>query len=90
MIANDVQVPQYIGCNTKITRGLGQRLHSATHITYYPLIKVNLAEPDTVLFTMDVLKSSIKKTFHRHTVFNNDQQLFKVTTQMNTDDMVAA
>ena len=52
------------------------------HTTYYPLINVNLAEPDTVLFTMDILKSSTKKTFHRHTIFNNDQQLFKVTTQM--------
>ena len=31
---------------------------------------------------MDILKSSTKKTFHRHAVFNNDQQLFKVTTQM--------
>ena len=43
---------------------------------------MNLAEPDAVLFTMDILKSSTKKTFHHHTVFNNDQQLFKITTQM--------
>ena len=54
LIANDVQVPEYIGYNTKITRELGQQLESVTHTTFYSLINMNLAEPDSMLSTMDI------------------------------------
>ena len=46
LISNDVQVPEYGGYNTKITRETGQQLKPATHTTYYPLINMNPAAPD--------------------------------------------
>ena len=82
LIANDVQVPKYSGYNTKIARESGQQLQPATHTTYYPLVNMNPAEPDTVLSTMHVVKSATEKAGQEYTVFTNDQQLFKITVQM--------
>ena len=61
LIANDVQVPEYSGYNTKIARESGQQLQPATHTTCYPLVNMNPAEPDTVLSTMHVVKSATGK-----------------------------
>ena len=82
LIANDVQVPEYSGYNTKIARESGMQLQTATHTTYYSLVNMNPAEPDTVLSTMHVVKSATEKAGQEYTVFTNDQQLFKITTQM--------
>ena len=82
LIANDIQVPEYSGYNTMITRESGHAIKPATHNTYYPLINMNPAEPDTVLTTMHVVKSATERAGQEYTVFTNDQQLFKVTTQM--------
>ena len=61
LTANGVQVPEYSGNNTKIARESGQQLQPATPTTYYPLVNMNLAEPDTVLSTMHVVKSATGK-----------------------------
>ena len=82
LIANDVQVPEYGGYNTKITRETDQQLKPATHTTHYPLINMNPAEPDTVISTMHLVKSVTEKAGQEYTVFTNDQQLFKIAIQI--------
>ena len=82
LMVNDVLIPEYNGYNTQIARKSGQSLHPATHVTYFPLINMNPAEPNTILTTMHLVKSASESAGQENTVFTNDQQLFKITTQM--------
>ena len=43
---------------------------------------MNTAEPDTILNTMYMIKTATENSSQTYTVFTNDQQLFKITTQM--------
>ena len=82
LISSGVGISEYNGYNTKIAREAGQGLRPATDITYLPPINMNPAEPDTVLTTMHLVKSETEKAGQEYTVFTNDQQLFKIATQV--------
>ena len=82
LMVNDVLIPEYNGYNTQIARESGQSLEPATHVTYFSLINMNPAEPDTILTTMHLVKSASESAGQNYRVFTNDQQLFQITTQM--------
>ena len=43
---------------------------------------MNPAESDTILKTMHMVKTATENSGQTYTDFTNDQQLFKITTQM--------
>lgn len=43
--------PESNSYNTNIAREAGQKLQPITYVTYFPLINMNPAEPDTILKT---------------------------------------
>lgn len=51
LITNDFEEPEYNSYNTNIAREAGQKLQPITYVTYFPLINMNPAEPDTILKT---------------------------------------
>ena len=81
-IVHDPTVPEYHGYNTKIAREAMQGQEPKTHVTYFPLINMNPAEPHTILTTMQLVRSATENAGQTYTVFTNDQQLFKITTQI--------
>ena len=51
LIANDFEEPESNSYNTNIAREAGQKLQPITYVTYFSLINMNPAEPDTILKT---------------------------------------
>ena len=43
---------------------------------------MNLAEPDTILTTMRMVKAATENSIQTYTIFTNNQQLSKITIQM--------
>ena len=43
---------------------------------------LNLAEPDTILTTMHMVKAATENSIQTYTIFTNNQQLSKITIQM--------
>ena len=64
---------EYNGFNTKVASEAGVGLHPATHVTYMP---------NTMLTTMKHVKSYSEQAGQEYKVFTNDQQLFKIATQI--------
>ena len=62
LIANDVEVPEYNGYNTKIVRETGQKLQPKTYVTYFPLINMNPVAPDIILTTMHMVKTTTENS----------------------------
>ena len=62
LIANDAEVPEYNGYNTKIAREADQKFQSRTYVTYFPLINMNPAEPDTILTTMHMVNTATENS----------------------------
>ena len=82
LIGNYSEVLQYNGYNTKIAKESGQTLQSRTYVACFPLINMNPTESDTILSTMHMVKKAPENSGQRYTIFTNDQQLFRITTQM--------
>ena len=43
---------------------------------------MNLAEPDTILTTMHMVKAAAENYIQTYTIFTNNEQLSNITTQM--------
>ena len=81
-LGNGFEIPEYSSFNTQFAREADVRLHPATHVTYMSLINMNPEEPDIMLTTMKLVKSQSEQARQEHSVFTNDQQLFKIATQI--------
>ena len=82
LIVNNVELPEYNCYNTKIVREVGQKFQPRTYVTYFPLINMNPAEVDTILTMMHMAKTETENTGQMYIIFTNDQQLYKIATQI--------
>ena len=82
LISNDFEVTKYNGYNTNIAGKFSQILQPRTYVTYFSLINMNLAEPDTILTTMHMVKAATENYIQTYTIFTNNEQLSNITTQM--------
>ena len=70
LIANGVEELEYNGYNTTIASKAGQKLKSRTYITYFPQIRMNPAEPDTISITMHIVKIANENSGQIYTAFS--------------------
>ena len=75
-------VPEFNGYNTEKTRLEGQSLQPKTRAVYLPLIDLPPTEYDTMLTSMLKVKQLTEQTGQSFTVFTVDQQLHRITVEI--------
>ena len=79
LLVNGFEILEYKSFNKKLAREVGVGLHLATNVTYMRLFNMNITEPDTMLTTLKLVKSQSEQVGQEYT---NDQQLFKIVSQI--------
>ena len=82
LLVDGFEILEYKSFNKKLAREFGVGLHPATDVTYMRLFNMDITEPDTMLTTLKLVKSQSEQVGQEYTMFTNDQQLFKIVTQI--------
>ena len=81
-VITDVETPEYNGYNTRNSREQGHSVRPATKAIYLPLLDMTPAEPDTMYTAMVEAQRLTNQTGQVHTIFTNDQQLYRVVVHV--------
>ena len=81
-----ISVPGFAGYNTKQMRESGQSTKPKTKAIYKPLINKTPSDSSTILTAMCDIETTCKKSGQKEAVFNCDQQLYRVTTDIIWND----
>ena len=81
-----ISVTSFAGYNTKQMRESGLSTKPKTKAIYKPLINKTPSDSSTILTAMCDIKTTCKKSGQREAVFNCDQQLYRVTTDIIWND----
>ena len=81
-VTNQSKVPEYAGFNTRMSHEENHSLKPGTSVAYSPMIDMVPSNPSTIMTAMIEARRITKLAGQSTTVFNADQQLYRVAVNV--------